>query len=145
MDYGQVVGMKESSSSLNPALLRLGRVDTHIHRSHCTPRGFRMLASNYLGVDGNHRLFGEIEGLIEDTEVTPAQVAGELMAREDSDTALEGLVKLLKRTKVEDDELVDEGVRKGEIHKAKKQKVESKRRGSVRIQSRRKSTMRRSC
>ncbi|KAJ6288396.1 hypothetical protein OIU76_024391 [Salix suchowensis] len=67
------------------------------------------------------------------------------MASEASDTALEGLVKPLKRKKVEDDELVGEGVRKGEIHKAKKQKVESKRGGSVRIQSRRKSTMRRSC
>ncbi|KAJ6740036.1 hypothetical protein OIU79_000219 [Salix purpurea] len=104
---------------LHPALLRPGRVDTHIHMSYCTPRGFRVLASNYLGVNGNHRLFGEIEGLIEDTEVTPAQVAGELMASEDSDTALEGLVKLLKRKKVEDDELFDGGVRKGEIHKGK--------------------------
>ena len=140
-----IVFTTSQTERLDPALLRPGRMDMHIHMSYCTPHGFRVLASNYLGVNGNHRLFGEIESLIEDTEVTPARVAGELMASEDSDIALEGLVKLLKRKKGEDDELFDEGVRKGEVQKAKKQKVESKRRGSVRIQSRRKSTMRRSC
>jgi chaperone BCS1 len=71
-------------------------------------------------------------------------VAEELMTSEDSDTALEGLVKLLKRKKLEGDELFDEGLHKGEIQKAKKQKVENKRRGSVRIKSRRKIIKRRS-
>ncbi|KAJ6907209.1 hypothetical protein NC651_017791 [Populus alba x Populus x berolinensis] len=129
---------------LDPALLRPGRMDMHIHMSYCTPHGFRVLASNYLGVNGYHRLFGEIEDLIENTEVTPAQVAEELMTSEDSDAALEGLVKLLKRKKLEGDELFDEGLHKGEIQNAKKQKVENKRRGSVRIKSRRKPIKRRS-
>ena len=129
---------------LDPALLRPGRMDMHIHMSYCTPHGFRVLASNYLGVNGCHRLFGDIEDLIENTEVTPAQVAEELMTSEDSDAALEGLVKLLKRKKLEGDELFDEGLHNGEIQKAKKQKVENKRRGSVRIKSRRKPIKRRS-
>ncbi|KAG6766773.1 hypothetical protein POTOM_027946 [Populus tomentosa] len=129
---------------LDPALLRPGRMDMHIHMSYCTPHGFRVLASNYLGVNGYHRLFGEIEDLIENTEVTPAQVAEELMTSEDSDAALEGLVKLLKRKKLEGDELFDEGLHKGEIQKAKKQKVENKCRGSVRIKNRRKTIKRRS-
>ncbi|KAK4840372.1 hypothetical protein QYF36_007299 [Acer negundo] len=53
-------------------------------------------------------LYGEIESLIETTEVTPAQVAGELMKSEDADVALGELVNLLKRKKLEGDGVVDE-------------------------------------
>ncbi|CAB4318080.1 unnamed protein product [Prunus armeniaca] len=83
---------------LDPALLRPGRMDVHIHLSYCTASGFRILASNYLGiaVDNRHRLCGEIEGLIASTEVTPAEVAEELMKSDDADFALQGLVNLLK-------------------------------------------------
>ncbi|PRQ47453.1 putative ATPase, AAA-type, core, P-loop containing nucleoside triphosphate hydrolase [Rosa chinensis] len=35
---------------LEPALLRPGRMDVRIHMSYCTPRGFKTLASNYLGI-----------------------------------------------------------------------------------------------
>ncbi|XP_021908293.1 protein HYPER-SENSITIVITY-RELATED 4, partial [Carica papaya] len=45
---------------LDPALLRPGRMDLHIHMSYCNPCGFRTLASNYLGVK-DHPLFHEIE------------------------------------------------------------------------------------
>ncbi|CAL9027127.1 unnamed protein product [Prunus brigantina] len=88
---------------LDPALLRPGRMDVHIHLSYCTTSGFRILASNYLGIGDNnrHRCCGEIEGLIESTEVTPAEVAEELMKSEDADVALQGLVNLLKRKKAE--------------------------------------------
>ncbi|KAK3224189.1 hypothetical protein Dsin_011214 [Dipteronia sinensis] len=93
---------------LDPALLRPGRMDMHIHMSYCTPHGFKLLAANYLGISGEHSLYGEIESLIETTEVTPAQVAGELMKSEDADVALEELVNLLKRKKLEGDGVVDE-------------------------------------
>ncbi|KAL5752605.1 hypothetical protein ACOSQ2_023112 [Xanthoceras sorbifolium] len=93
---------------LDPALLRPGRMDMHIHMSYCTPHGFKLLASNYLGISGEHSLYGEIESLIETTEVTPAQVAGELMKSEDADVALVELVNLLKRKKLEGDGVVDE-------------------------------------
>ncbi|XP_008241725.1 PREDICTED: AAA-ATPase At2g18190-like [Prunus mume] len=88
---------------LDPALLRPGRMDVHIHLSYCTTSGFRILASNYLGIGDNnrHHRCGEIEGLIESTEVTPAEVAEELMKSEDADVALQGLVNLLKRKKAE--------------------------------------------
>ncbi|XP_011025851.1 PREDICTED: probable mitochondrial chaperone BCS1-B isoform X2 [Populus euphratica] len=82
---------------LDPALLRPGRMDVHINMSYCTPQAFSILASNYLGIrDKNHYLYDEIEGLMESTNVTPAEVAEELMASENADVALEGLVNLLK-------------------------------------------------
>uniref|UniRef100_A0A6M2EMM1 AAA+ ATPase domain-containing protein n=1 Tax=Populus davidiana TaxID=266767 RepID=A0A6M2EMM1_9ROSI len=128
---------------LDPALLRPGRMDMHIHMSYCTTHGFRVLASNYLGINGYHTLFGEIEDLMKTTEVTPAQVAEELMKSEDSNIALEGVVKLLKRKKLEGDELFDEGAKKVGIQEAKRQKVGNKRRVSVRINSGRKTNKRR--
>ncbi|KAJ4822966.1 hypothetical protein Tsubulata_000329, partial [Turnera subulata] len=111
---------------LDPALLRPGRMDMHIHMSYCTFNGFRMLASNYLCIEGHHRLYGDIEALLNDAEVTPAQVAEELMKSEDADVALEGVVKLLKRKKLEGDELQGQGDRDNKLENppAKKQKLE---------------------
>lgn len=83
---------------LDPALLRPGRMDMHIHMSYCTPCGFKILASNYLNVK-NHSLFSQIEELIMEVEVTPAEVAEELMKNEDVDTALTGIIGFLERKK----------------------------------------------
>lgn len=66
----------------------------HIHMSYCTPCGFKILASNYLGLT-NHSLFTEIEKLITEVEVTPAEIAEELMKSDEADVALKGLVKYL--------------------------------------------------
>ncbi|XP_004512074.1 AAA-ATPase At5g17760-like isoform X2 [Cicer arietinum] len=88
---------------LDPALLRPGRMDMHIHMSYCSYEGFKILASNYLEISHDNPFFGEIEGLIEDIQITPAQVAEELMKNEDSEATLEGFVKLLKRKKMEGD------------------------------------------
>ncbi|KAF5180756.1 Aaa-atpase [Thalictrum thalictroides] len=91
---------------LDPALLRPGRMDMHIHLSYCTIDGFNMLASNYLGIHKNNhnKLYSEIEDSIEKSLVTPAEVAEELMKSEDADTALGGLLEVLKRKKREEDE-----------------------------------------
>ncbi|CAH8381486.1 unnamed protein product [Eruca vesicaria subsp. sativa] len=85
---------------LDPALLRPGRMDMHIYMGHCSFQGFKTLASNYLGLNDTtmpHRLFPEIERLIDGGVITPAQVAEELMKSEDADMALEGLVNVLEK------------------------------------------------
>ncbi|XP_074293998.1 AAA-ATPase At3g50940-like [Silene latifolia] len=82
---------------LDPALLRPGRMDMHIHMSYLTMKGFRVLVNNYLGVSGDHPLFEEIEPLLETTDVTPAQIAEELIRNEDADVALSEVIELLKK------------------------------------------------
>ncbi|XP_073108718.1 AAA-ATPase At3g50940-like [Elaeis guineensis] len=83
---------------LDPALLRPGRMDMHIHMGYCGPHAFRVLASNYHAID-DHHLFPEIEGLVREVEVTPAEVAEELMRSDDTDVALQGLVEFLQEKK----------------------------------------------
>lgn len=83
---------------LDPALLRPGRMDMHIHMSYCTPCGFRILAYNYLRVK-THHLFNEIEEFITEVNTTPAEVAEQLMKSEETDVALGGLVAFLKKKK----------------------------------------------
>jgi len=84
---------------LDPALLRPGRMDVHIHMSYCTPCGFRMLAQNYLQIS-EHPLFSEIERLVQVKQVTPAEVGEQLLKNEESETALEGLIEFLEVKKV---------------------------------------------
>ncbi|XP_061345616.1 AAA-ATPase At5g17760-like [Gastrolobium bilobum] len=107
---------------LDPALLRPGRMDMHIHMSYCTYQGFKLLASNYLEISSDHRLFGEIEGLIEETRITPAQVAEELMKSEDAEESLEGFMKLLKRKKMEGDVFESYSQDKAETHQQSKRR-----------------------
>ncbi|XP_073144340.1 AAA-ATPase At3g50940-like [Henckelia pumila] len=86
---------------LDAALLRPGRMDVHIHMSYCTPRGFKMLATNYLG-DVDHPLLSGAEGLIGETKVTPAEVAEQLLKCDDPDVALHGLIEFLEHKKESD-------------------------------------------
>ncbi|BBH07951.1 hypothetical protein Prudu_020012 [Prunus dulcis] len=114
---------------LEPALLRPGRMDVHIHMSYCTPYAFKVLASNYLGVQDldRHPLYGEIAGLLESTEVAPAEVCEELLKRDDDvddddvDAALEGVVKFLKLKKLEGD---NNNIDEPEFQEGKRQDVD---------------------
>ncbi|KAJ0265408.1 AAA-type ATPase [Hirschfeldia incana] len=77
---------------LDPALLRPGRMDMHIHMSYCTGSGFMVLVSNYLGLDGlNHPLCEEIERLVDSMEGTLPELAEELMQDDDTDVVLRGI------------------------------------------------------
>ncbi|KAJ9186547.1 hypothetical protein P3X46_002106 [Hevea brasiliensis] len=82
-------------AQLDPVLLRPGRMDMQLHMSYCTFIGFKILASNYLHVQ-EHQLFEEIEHLLEKVQITPAEVAGELMKHKDADLALQELIKFLQ-------------------------------------------------
>ncbi|XP_057530205.1 AAA-ATPase At3g50940-like isoform X2 [Amaranthus tricolor] len=107
---------------LDPALLRPGRMDVHIHMSYCTPSAFKILAINYLCIT-HHKLFAQIDPLIDEAEVTPAEVAEQLMKHDDPDSALEGLIEFLKLKKFQNDEAK---AKKLEEAKAKKLEDETK-------------------
>ncbi|CAH9132051.1 unnamed protein product [Cuscuta epithymum] len=93
---------------LDPALLRPGRMDMHILMSYCTPGGFRVLVSNYHGLK-DHPKFTEIDKLLTEVNVTPAEIAEELMKSDQADVALDGLIKLMKKKKSACDDLKVEG------------------------------------
>ncbi|GFP82014.1 probable mitochondrial chaperone bcs1 [Phtheirospermum japonicum] len=93
---------------LDPALLRPGRMDMHIHMGYCTPEGFDVLAFNYLGIKDHPRLVLEIKELIREIEITPAEVAEHLMRNEDVDLALQGVLDLLKQKEEEKNRVIVE-------------------------------------
>ncbi|XP_039026040.1 AAA-ATPase At5g17760-like [Hibiscus syriacus] len=71
---------------LDPALVRPGRMDMHI----CF-----QLAFNYFGI-GNDGVFEQIERMLEEVNVSPAEVAGELMKKNwNREAAFQGLLQFL--------------------------------------------------
>uniref|UniRef100_F6GYL6 AAA+ ATPase domain-containing protein n=1 Tax=Vitis vinifera TaxID=29760 RepID=F6GYL6_VITVI len=94
-DQGRIIVFSTNHrDQLDPALLRPGRMDMHIHMSYCTISAFKQLALNYLGV-WQHPLFDQVEGLMGEVKVTPAEVAGELIKSKDPDVSLQGLLGFL--------------------------------------------------
>ncbi|KAF9625525.1 hypothetical protein IFM89_023836 [Coptis chinensis] len=88
---------------LDPALIRRGRMDKYIELSYCSFEAFKVLARNYLEID-SHPLFETIHQLIDETRITPADVAESLMPKsisEDAETCLLNLVQILKEANEE--------------------------------------------
>ncbi|KAF3444733.1 hypothetical protein FNV43_RR14426 [Rhamnella rubrinervis] len=88
---------------LDPALVRRGRMDKHIELSYCCFEAFKVLAYNYLDIDSHH-LFEKIKCLLEETDMTPADVAENLMPKsvtEDAETCLKKLIEALELAKEE--------------------------------------------
>ncbi|OWM69789.1 AAA-ATPase ASD, mitochondrial-like [Punica granatum] len=117
---------------LDPALIRRGRMDKHIEMSYCCFEAFKVLANNYLDVE-SHPLFGTIEALLKETNMTPADVAENLMPKsitETPDTCLRSLIKALEEAKEEaarkKAEVVEEAKKKAEEEEEAKKKAKAK-------------------
>ncbi|KAE8788998.1 cell Division Protein AAA ATPase family protein [Hordeum vulgare] len=98
-----IVFTTNHKEKLDPALIRRGRMDVHIEMSYCCFESFKVLAKNYLHV-ADHELFHEIQQLLGEVNMTPADVAENLMPKskkKDVDTGLARLVKALKEAKEE--------------------------------------------
>ncbi|XP_074316335.1 AAA-ATPase ASD, mitochondrial-like [Silene latifolia] len=81
---------------LDPALVRRGRMDKHIEMSYCTFEGFKVLVKNYLLVEeDDHGLFDEIKRLLSEVNITPADVAENLMPKNSEENAEKCIRKLI--------------------------------------------------
>ena len=88
---------------LDPALIRRGRMDKHIELSYCRFEGFKVLAKNYLDLE-MHPMFDAVQRLMEETKITPADVAENLMPKSPLDEAekcLSNLIQALEKAKEE--------------------------------------------
>ncbi|XVF58187.1 hypothetical protein PTKIN_Ptkin07bG0043700 [Pterospermum kingtungense] len=112
---------------LDPALIRRGRMDKHIEMSYCCFEAFKVLAKNYMEIDYDPS-FGEIEKLLGETKMSPADVAENLMPKSDDDkvgTCLERLIEALKAAKEEAIKMAEEEARvKAENEEKQKQQSE---------------------
>ncbi|KAM0926488.1 hypothetical protein ACQ4PT_003543 [Festuca glaucescens] len=100
-----IVFTTNHKENLDPALIRRGRMDMHIEMSYCCFESFKVLANNYLGVT-DHSLFTETQKLLGEVNMSPADVAENLMPRskkKDADAYLGRLVTVLKEKAVAGD------------------------------------------
>ncbi|KAF3560784.1 hypothetical protein DY000_02011049 [Brassica cretica] len=109
---------------LDPALIRRGRMDNHIEMSYCKFEAFKVLAKNYLDIE-SHELYGEIERLLEETDVSPADVAETLMPKSDEDDA-DVCIKRLVKTVEEEKEKAKKLAEEEEKSKAEKEEKRKK-------------------
>ena len=106
---------------LDPALIRRGRMDKHIEMSYCSFEAFKVLAKNYLDID-SHELFAEVGYQLAETNMTPADVAENLMPKSDEDDAETCLKNLIEALKVAKEEAVKKAEEEARLMAEKEEK-----------------------
>nr|XP_043630675.1 AAA-ATPase At3g28580-like isoform X2 [Erigeron canadensis] len=87
---------------LDPALIRRGRMDKHIELSYCCFETCKVLAKNYLDLD-SHDLFPTISRLLGTINMTPADVAENLipsLSEDNAETCLNKLINSLEKARI---------------------------------------------
>ncbi|XWS76838.1 hypothetical protein CRYUN_Cryun01aG0212000 [Craigia yunnanensis] len=82
---------------VDPAILRPGRIDVHIHFPLCDFTAFKTLANSYLGLK-DHKLFSQVEEIFQNgSSLSPAEI-GELMIanRNSPSRALKSVINALQ-------------------------------------------------
>ncbi|KAG2290542.1 hypothetical protein Bca52824_050146 [Brassica carinata] len=82
---------------IDPAMIRPGRVDVHIHFPLCDFTAFKTLANNYLGLK-EHKLFPQVEGIFQSgASLSPAEIGELMIANRSSPTrALKHVISALQ-------------------------------------------------
>ncbi|TYJ10270.1 hypothetical protein E1A91_A11G196200v1 [Gossypium mustelinum] len=119
---------------LDPALLRPGRMDVHIYMGYCSPAGFRKLAASYLELKDD-KLFGRIDDMIKSVEVTPAEVAQQLMISNEPKVALESLIEFLNTKKKDIEEAAVEEKEKSNNEEQESEEKQIERQNSEFVES----------
>ncbi|VVB06556.1 unnamed protein product [Arabis nemorensis] len=86
-----------AKEQIDPAVIRPGRVDVHIHFPLCDFTAFKALANSYLGLK-EHKLFPQVEGIFQNgASLSPAEI-GELMIanRNSPSRALKSVINALQ-------------------------------------------------
>jgi mitochondrial chaperone BCS1 len=110
---------------LDPALLRPGRMDKQIHLSYCNFSAFKQLVINYLCIT-EHELFEEIEQLLGEVQVTPAEIGEELTKDCGATECLHDLIKFLQAKKMMKEETKNkENIKEPEREKMIKEETEN--------------------
>lgn len=85
---------------LDPALLRSGRMDMHIHMSYCSFPALKILLKNYLGFDEGDikkEALMEFEAVVGAAAMTPADISEVLIKNQrDKSKAVDELLDILK-------------------------------------------------
>ncbi|KAL3346798.1 hypothetical protein AABB24_025305 [Solanum stoloniferum] len=113
---------------LDPALIRRGRMDMHIEMSYCRYEAFKVLAKNYLNLE-THTLFQQIQGLLEEVDMSPCDVAEHLMLKNASggpQICLDNLIQALKEAKKKTDRVSKESKEKAKQNSMKIKKFSAK-------------------
>ncbi|XP_021724929.1 AAA-ATPase At4g25835-like [Chenopodium quinoa] len=112
---------------LDPALLRCGRMDMHIHLSNCSFEALKILLRNYVGLEENDldsETIAEFEAVVGKAGMTPADVSEVLIRhrRERMKAVKELLVELKRRAEGGKNERV-----RGRVSSFEEQEEEEKR------------------
>lgn len=82
---------------LDPALLRPGRMDKHVHLTYCLFPAFKTLMRNYLYLE-EHEAEAAVRELLPAAEMTPADIAEVFMScDDDADRGMRNLVEEMRR------------------------------------------------
>ncbi|KAL1338055.1 hypothetical protein HN51_032741 [Arachis hypogaea] len=97
-------------------------MDKHIELSYCGFEAFKVLAKNYLDVE-SHGLFPVIERKLVETDMTPADVAENLMPKSVDEGVEDCLLNLIKALEIAKEE---EAAKKAQEEARKKEEEDEK-------------------